>query len=712
MNRSVVFLWGPLATLAVLAGGLVLVRVYLAEATELLVAELTGAGARVERMDVSWLPPSVTLYGLKLDTGAERIEAPRIELYPDLSGILHGEVRLSRAVLDRPLIRAALSGGGPGRSVNPALLPQSLSLHDAAFVADRDGTPVAFSVDLEKEAVGIGFVVRNAEVPEFGLHFAGTVEMRSTAPLALTVEARQGTFNPAKLFDFLRRFDYLDEAWTAMFAGTERIAAREFRLDFDAKTGAASFVARSLALDDSTLADFDVGVDPKGGWTLACKEGTLDAAQMAALLTAHPDGGRAFADGLEGLGLRTLAAEGVVGLDGVRVRSAGGRAKPAGSLSLSSPSLKLSLVSEKGETQDVTLKDLAGTVTLKNGRAMVSVDRLEFASSAGGTGALAGESPVPFVLAGTRFKAEARRLDWFGTVLDGTASKGKGRQIDFDFTASGSGTQVAARGLARAGYGGAGVWAAVFDDLVIRTAEAGRSDDAEPFDFGFVRDSVLSGKIVARRLQYNDLPVVRDLSARVASADGKVVAKGRGRLCLMRVGLELALVPDSLTANVAVTGNGVQLPGVLGCFVDELPVYLRGRLSVQALFSVRGRSLGEVRESLRGDVVARLRDMQVLKLSNLDRRLGFFIAIMNAVDLKPDMGDTLPFRDGTVLASVRGDALELKTVRFGGSRVSVDGKGSFDMADKRLRLGARVATPFGMSRDVSIDMVLSEEKSS
>lgn len=714
MSRKVVFLWGPVATLALVVGALGLLRVYLAEATELLMAELTGAGAQIERIDVGYLPPSVTLHNLRFETGSDRFEAPRVDLYPDFSKLMDGEVSLDRAVLDRPLIRAAASGGS-GSGFDPALLPKSMSIRNASFIVDENGiptSPVTFSADLEKEEVGVGIAVKSASIPEFGLTFSGTVDVRSMAPLNLTVDASKGTFDPSRLLDFLRRFEYLDATDLAMFAGVRQILAEEFRLDFDGAAGSTAFTARTFVFDGNQLSEFAVSANAKGGWAVACKNGSLDAAQVMALIKAHPDGGEVFIEALHGLGLDSLAADGSVNLTDVKVQSRGGTAKPTGVLSLASPSLKLSLVSLKGETQDVTLTNFDGAVTLKNGKPMVSVKRLDLTSSAGGNGGLTGELPIPFVLAGTRFQAEARQLDWFGTILDGDISKKDGRQIDFDVTVRNGETLLAAKGLARNEFSGANRWAAVFEDLVVQTPRREDDADAEPFDFGFVRDGGLSGKIVARRLQYNGLPVVRDLSARVASAKGRMVVKGRGRLCLMKVGLEMALTPDSLAANIAVTGNGVHLPGVLGCFVDELPVYLRGRLTVQANFFMQGKNGRELSESVRGDVAARLRNVRVLKMSNLDKRLGFFIEIMNAAGLDPDEGDTLTFRDGRVVASMAGDIVALKAVRFGGGKVSVAGNGNFGLNDKRLRLNAHVATRFGVNKDMSIDMILSEEKSS
>ena len=65
-----------------------------------------------------------------------------------------------------------------------------------------------------------------------------------------------------------------------------------------------------------------------------------------------------------------------------------------------------------------------------------------------------------------------------------------------------------------------------------------------------------------------------------------------------------------------------------------------------------------------------------------------------------------------IAASVRGDEISLKSVRLGGSQVSVSGKGQFGTGDKRLRLDALVATPFGTRKNISIDRVLSGEKAS
>ena len=69
MKRKAIFLGGPIAILLLLAAGFGLLRFYLAEAAELLVAKYTDAGASIERIDIGFLPPCITVHGLSLDTG-------------------------------------------------------------------------------------------------------------------------------------------------------------------------------------------------------------------------------------------------------------------------------------------------------------------------------------------------------------------------------------------------------------------------------------------------------------------------------------------------------------------------------------------------------------------------------------------------------------------------------------------------------------------
>lgn len=144
MKRKIVFLWGPIVTLAIFVGGLGLLRVYLADAAALLVSDLTGAGAEIESVDVAWFPPVVTLRGLTFNTGDEKVEVPRMLLYPDLSRVLHGEVSLDRAVLDEPTIRAALFGKGRSAQsapFDPTVLPKSLSIRHASLVLEEGAYP-------------------------------------------------------------------------------------------------------------------------------------------------------------------------------------------------------------------------------------------------------------------------------------------------------------------------------------------------------------------------------------------------------------------------------------------------------------------------------------------------------------------------------------------------------------------------------------------
>ena len=144
--------------------------------------------------------------------------------------------------------------------------------------------------------------------------------------------------------------------------------------------------------------------------------------------------------------------------------------------------------------------------------------------------------------------------------------------------------------------------------------------------------------------------------------------------------------------------------------LDELPVYIRGQIALQVNLFMQGNSVQEWKNSVRGDAVVRLKDLTVLKLANLDKRLGFFLEIINAVGFEPGKGDTLTFRDGIIAVSVKGADILLKSVRLGGGQVSVSGKGRFNIDGKRLHLDVQVTTPLGARKNISIDRVLSGEK--
>ena len=274
MKRKLIFLWGPILTLVMFAVSLGILRLYLAEAAEILVADLTGAGAEIERVDMVWFPPAITIHDLKLDTGSERIDAPRIDLYPNFSGILDGEISLDRAMFDQPLVRTSITSKS-GSGFDLALLPKSISIRGASFIIDENGipsSPVSFSADIEKEESGFFFTVKNVRIPEFGLTFSGLVDVSSISPLKLDIDAEKGAFNPSALLDFLRRFKYLDDTALTMFSQAKAISAEKFSLNFDAGTRFMSFAARSLVVDGSRLADFVTHVE---SGRAACRERVL-----------------------------------------------------------------------------------------------------------------------------------------------------------------------------------------------------------------------------------------------------------------------------------------------------------------------------------------------------------------------------------------------------------------------------------------------------
>lgn len=713
VRHKVIFLWGPVVTLALLLGSVGLLRLYIAEAAEVLVAELTGAGAHVGGIDISYFPPSVTIHNLKLESGDEQFNAPRVDLFPNFSKLFDGEVSLDRAIFDKPLVTMyAESSGG---SFNADLLPQSITIQDASLIIRDDegaSSPVTLTADIQQGSGAFSLDIKRASIPEFGLSFSGELNITSFAPLKLHVVADSGSFNPSNLLDFLHRFKYLDEADLLMFSGTQSVSAEGLDLVFDAESRSFVFSAQSFVVDDSNLVGFEARVAPDGRWQIACSGGQLDAPQMLALLNGHPDSSKAFQDGISTLGVKSFTADGLINLKAVQLHSVGKSGKASGVVSLDTPSLTLHIVSESGEKQDLTINDFEGEIGLKEGKPSVSVNSMNLMSSLGGEAVVKGDMPIPFAFAGTRFQVEARQLQWFDVELDGTAEKKSTRQVDVDLAFKSGGASVRLQGLVRNELSGSNRWAAVIDDLAIRTVshEKGDASPEEPFDFGFVKDGTLSGRIAVRRLQYNDLPVVRDMTAKVVSAKGQTSIKGRGRICLMQIGFESVLAPDALASRVDIKGSNLHLPGVMGCFVDELPVYVRGRMTIFANLVMQGKTARQVEESMAGDALVRFKDLNVLKLSNLDSRLGFFLEMMNAVGLEPDKGDTLSFRSGMVSALVVGQNISLKSVRLVGSQLSVAGEGQYNLSDKKLLLDAQITTPFGVNKTIQIDKFLGEEK--
>ena len=113
---------------------------------------------------------------------------------------------------------------------------------------------------------------------------------------------------------------------------------------------------------------------------------------------------------------------------------------------------------------------------------------------------------------------------------------------------------------------------------------------------------------------------------------------------------------------------------------------------------------------MRGKATATLKDLKVLRLSNIDPRLGFFVEIMNAMKTKAEAGDMLSFHKGVISAAMDREIINLKSVKFVGLTVSLAGKGDFTLKDKRLRLHSTISTPFGTRKDFTVDSILSKEK--
>jgi len=697
-----------------------------------------GAGVQFEKIRFRYSPmPTIVVSGVAIDHGGNRVRIPSVELYPDLMALLSGSVSLRKVVFQEPLIHAetlapSSRGEAPVGSPNltvaaiPAEKVGGIIIHRGQMVLKDGGLPgqsllfTAAVENIQKSEQAISVQVKDFAIQELGIKFAGDIAISSISPLKLKVLAPSASLNPAAVKDFLVRFGFVKSEIGNQIPRIADIGAKDLALDMDPDADKFLLSSTSFHFDQNELKDLALSLEKGGRYELKCGQMHLDVAILQGWMMENAKGKEAMASILAKAKLKSLDAQGRVDISSVVLSGTQAeKADMTGSLDLKTEGLKVRLVSEAGEEQTFTISQFDTHVMMEKGKPSLKVSSLQFSSSQGGTGMVRTAMSFPFHLQEWEFKTALKSLRIFDSQVNGTAAKDKGGPLVFDMALTGPTLAVEAKGHIKAPPQGKSDFDARL--ATIRIAQNGAQREGPPqekapgvtsnhFDFAGIKGKEISGTVSVNDFGYGDAPEIRDLSLQIACANDRAVIKGSLRFCQMDMRVDgLLMTPDQLVAQIEAKGANLDLTSFIACFSSDLPVFLKGRITVLSNLFTKGENPDALMQSAQGEVLVTFNRFSVHKLSNLDSRLGFFLDLMAAAGIGTGQGDSIAFDRGIAQANLQDGRVVLDRFSFRGPLMNTWGSGEFLLKEKRLRLSGHVQTSLGITKDVDIDRILKKE---
>ncbi|MBN2373122.1 hypothetical protein JXL19_04990 [bacterium] len=341
----------------------------------------------------------------------------------------------------------------------------------------------------------------------------------------------------------------------------------------------------------------------------------------------------------------------------------------------------------------------------------ITMDNLSFNSSHGGNADLKGRFGYPFHLNELALTGNIKDLIYAGYKINAVLSHKEERQF-FTSTLDSQDFNISTEGSLAMEKG-------VFDlDLerfqFLSSAATPSSKPAEdagksPIDLGFLDEKTFKGRIHIGDLKYNDY-FTDGVDIGFELKDDKAFIQATGEYCFCKLGITSLLgMEEGIFFDLALDGHDIELPHFIGCFVSELPVYLTGKVDIRLNASGNGKTPDDIENSVAGEVTVSVKDGQVIKLSNLDRRLKFILEILKRVKLNPsNIEDSLPFHKFYMRGDISRKELKIPEYFMNSPIINVVGDGRVGLDDKKMRIKGEVSFK-KLKKSFDIEQNLGEE---
>ncbi|OEU68764.1 MAG: hypothetical protein BA863_06475 [Desulfovibrio sp. S3730MH75] len=718
LKKKGILIAGLVAVL-VLTGSIVLVRAYFVDAAENLLSEMTEMGIVMEDIELHYNPlPYIQVKNLEIKRGTDLVRVPMLEIYPDIASLLTGNVKLRHVILQDPDVQTAAHGSGSESSglELPAIFPERLDVVSGKLRLTNgiQGDPLTVSASMEKESGGFAFNVRSASITELGFKFSGKLDMQSTSPLKLNLQASECSIDPSAFLGFLTGFGYMSNSSIPELAEAGKFETRDLDFSVDSSISAMNFKAGDLVLDASNGKNLSVVIGQGGSYQISVEELQIDAGELYSMAQKSERGRNATLALCESAKLKSIKPKGKLILKNVQLATPpssvngnkSGSSALSGKMTVSAKGLALVLESIDGKIQELNISDIDADIEIKDGKPIVSVRTFNVASATGGNFSLQAALAFPLEMRKARFKAEAQDFSLFDYMITGDAEKKTPLKTQFDTQLENKGTKISASGYLNSPYSKRSGLEAVLSSLSIRSpANDGPTSKHEKFDFSSMLGGNINGKATIRRFYYNDWPF-KDVAVYLKSGKSRGILKSSGKLFNLSLNADVVFTKEQVAAQCSVKGRGTSLANLIACFAEDLSVSLRGKVFLNANVFVQGGDAGILAESVQGDGTFKIDNLQILNLANIDPRLGFFVDMLEAVSTGTEANDALNFRTGRVRAALSGKNVIIKSFSLEGNVLQAWGDGFYSFEDRQLKLDGKVKSVFGTINAINIDRKL------
>lgn len=730
MKRILIIVLCCFAALALVFAG---AGMYLKSHLKELTGRLAGFELEMAELSVQYFPPAIRVKGLALDHEGSSLKVPSLKLYPDITMLLSGKVFLKDAVLDEPSVVADASKrpemkdpAGKRRPFSTASFPaKRVQVNQGRFALKGLGgaiLPLAVTGEMESTEHGIQVDLKSAVIEELGFRFSGKILIASISPLIVTVKSEEGIFNPSSVIDFLLKFGYLESEMAGKLPRVKAIQSKGITLAIDRSPEIEAIAASmdTLALDQAEIKGVNVRLGKGGAFEVAFSQALLDAGSIYSWISDNPAAKESL-DKLFGQAkLKGLEAKGALELSALSF--AGNWQEPqkmSGSMDIRAKDLVLKVVSEKGEEQQFTIKELESKVTVKDGKPSLQVSQLLIQPQAGGAGRISGRVSFPVEMKALEMKVSFKDFKAFENTINLTMEKPKGHKLIFDFGLTNPSLKLLAKGMAQEPAKKKLDLEARLDHLqIVREPSDGEprsettgEDRPRRFDIGLISGKTFTAEAVVRNFQFDDFPQIRNVQFEVRVENDKAVLRGSLILCDLNLAVDALMIPPSTIASqLEGRAINVDLTSLVACFSRTLPVFLAGRVSLSATVFARGTDTDSMLQDADGDFMITLNGCGVKRLSNLDYRLSFLLDMLKVAGLETRRLDSIDFSKASARANLQKGRLLFNSFSLTGPLMSAWGKGELMIKEKRLRISGQVRGGFGITRDLEIDKVLVKEE--
>jgi hypothetical protein len=250
---------GGIIAVVLTVGSMVLVRVHFVDAAQKLLSEMTNMGVVMEDIELHYSPlPSLRVTNLRVQSGMDTVRIPQLEIFPDIPSLLTGEIKLRHVVLQDPDVKALAHREGGGASSGalelPAIFPDKIDVVSGRvqLTNNYQAEPLTVSASVEKESRGFAFNVRSASIAELGFKFSGRLDMVSTSPLKLNLQASECSIDPASFLGFLTGFGYMANSTIPELAEAGKFETADLDFSVDSAAGTMNVKVGGLILDSTS----------------------------------------------------------------------------------------------------------------------------------------------------------------------------------------------------------------------------------------------------------------------------------------------------------------------------------------------------------------------------------------------------------------------------------------------------------------------------